>query len=72
MDALPVVTDPAPPALPWLRGLPLIGRFAPRPRAIRWGILADYTIRIRALDCAGGVASHCYQAVLLDADPGLP
>jgi hypothetical protein len=66
MSTLSLAAGPAPPALAWLRGLPLIGRFAPQPRAIHWGISADYTIRVRAFACAAGSPPPCFQAVLQD------
>jgi len=68
MAALPLAAQPPPPVLAWLRSLPIIGRFAPPPHAIQWGIPADYTLQVQAIACAMAGTSPCYQALLQDVD----
>ena len=69
IDPLPVVHGGLDPVLGRLRRLPLLGTLLPAPQVLRWGAVATYRVRLRAIPqsiCGTGV---CYEAVLLDAAP---
>jgi hypothetical protein len=60
------------PLLAALRRLPLVGRLVPRPRAVRWGALATYPVRLDAAPGGSCGATVCVEALLLDAAPDAP
>jgi hypothetical protein len=71
-DALPLVSGPVPPPVALLRRLPLIGQMAPAPQSPRWDGMDVYRVQLHALSCGPPQQPECYEALLLDAAPGLP
>ena len=68
---LPLPLDPGStdPLLEFLRHLPLVGRFAPRPQVVRWGTVTTYRVQLRTMPDTVCGASTCHEAVLLDTAP---
>jgi hypothetical protein len=83
--ALPVERRPSASWLLALRRIPVLGALVPAPRALRWGAVGTYAVRVRAqpiapcpwYSCGGDPdlaafscdAATCYEALLLDAMP---
>ena len=66
---LPLAAGSTDPLLEFLRHLPLVGRFVPRPQRMRWGTVTAYRVQLRTRPDTVWGASTCYEAVLLDAAP---
>jgi hypothetical protein len=66
---LPLAAGSTDPLLEFLRHLPLVGRFVPRPQRMRWGTVTAYRVQLRTRPDTVCGASTCYEAVLLDAAP---
>lgn len=71
VEALPLASGPVPPLIAFLRRLPLPGYTAPAPQQPRWDALGVYRIQLHAFSCSS-LLPPCYEALLLDAVPGLP
>jgi hypothetical protein len=52
-----------------VRAIPLVGRLLPPGQAPRWGVLASYRVRIRAVPAASCTYWPCFEALLLDTAP---
>ena len=70
--ALPLASGTASPLLALLRRLPLIGNGAPAPQQPHWDTIGVYRIQIHVVYCDPINQPPCYEALLLDAAPGLP
>lgn len=66
---LPLAFGGEDPLLSFLRRLPWIGRFMPRPRSLNWGSPAIYHVRLQSAPAGSCGHAICYEAVLLDAVP---
>jgi hypothetical protein len=66
---LPLTVGPPNPLLASVRRLPLLGGLAPAPRAVHWGAVATYRVRLGALPRSLCGTTPCYEARLLDAAP---
>lgn len=55
----------APTARAWLRRLPIVGSSLPTPPELRWGVPADYTLRVRLVSCPAAGISPCFEDAAL-------
>jgi hypothetical protein len=60
---LPLALHTSQSGLSYLRQIPILGRFVPQARVIRWGVLATYRARLRAAPCAH-IGPACYEVVV--------
>jgi hypothetical protein len=78
---VPILSDPdaraelalgrqtAYPLLAFVQALPFVARLLPPDPTPRWGVLATYRVRFRAIPITSCTYWPCYEAVLLDAAP---
>lgn len=69
IEPLPMVHGGLDPFVGRLRRLPLLDALLPAPQVLRWGAVATYWVRLRAVAASICGTGACYEAVLLDAAP---
>jgi hypothetical protein len=71
-DALPLTREAANPLLARIWRIPILGDMLPAPQVLRWGAVATYRVRLRAVANSICGTTPCYEAVLLDVAPAAP
>lgn len=70
--SLPLASGGEDSLLSFLRRLPWVGRFAPRPQSFNWQAPAVYRVTIEAAPSGSCGHTTCYEARLLDSMPQPP
>jgi hypothetical protein len=68
---LPLTWRPQSPLLAFLRRVPLLGGIVPARQGVGWMAPATYRVQLRPVPAISCGYLPCYQALLLDAAPGV-